>query len=134
MTGIKKSQMEKHRKQLLKVREEIVAKMHRTVSDGRDENLWGETSDSADQALSSYTKEFLYKLSDVERRQFVEIEAALWRIEEGTFAECVDCHNPLPSKRLEIVPWASRCTNCQEAFERSQEEEQKREEAAVANL
>ncbi|HEY3131674.1 MAG TPA: TraR/DksA C4-type zinc finger protein [Acidobacteriota bacterium] len=126
--------MEKHRKQLLKVRQEIVAKMRRTVSDGRDETLWAETSDSADQALSSYTKEFLYKLSDVERGQFVEIEAALQRIGEGTFAECVDCHNPLPSKRLEIVPWASRCTNCQETFERAQEEEQKREEEAVANL
>ncbi len=128
MAEIKKSQRYKYRNHLLKVRDEIVAKMQRTVSDGRDENIWSETKDSGDLALSNYTKELLYRLSDVERRQFVEVEAALRRIEEGTFGDCVDCGNPVPAKRLEVVAWAPRCTNCQEVFERVQEEEKKQEE------
>lgn len=133
MPIMKKTQLDKYRNHLQKAREEILAKMNRIASDGRDENIWGETNDSGDLALSCYTKEFLYNLSDVERRQFVEIEAALARIEEGTFGQCVDCGKPVPVKRLEVVPWASRCTACQETFELSQEEEEEKQEE-VANF
>lgn len=133
MQVIKKSQLGKYRHQLQKAREQIVTIIQRVASDGRDEKLWGETNDSGDLALGSYTKEFLYKLSDVERSQFVEIDAALQRIDEGSYGKCVDCGTPLPDKRLAVVPWASRCTPCQELFERSQEEKAEAE-AELANM
>ena len=33
---------------------------------------------------------------------------------------CVDCEEPIAAKRLQAVPWAERCVNCQEAHEREQ--------------
>ena len=38
-------------------------------------------------------------------------------IEDGTYGECVDCHNPISEKRLKSFPNATRCLVCQEAFE-----------------
>ncbi|HEY2931985.1 MAG TPA: TraR/DksA family transcriptional regulator [Acidobacteriota bacterium] len=126
----KKNEFEKHRHHLTGIRRAIVAKMQRVTDQGRDENLWSETADSGDMALSSYTKEFLYKLSDVERAQFVAIEAALRRIDDGTYGKCEDCGEEIPAKRLEAVPWAPRCTACQEVFEQQQEEQQQQAQAA----
>jgi DnaK suppressor protein len=38
-----------------------------------------------------------------------EVQAALKRIEDGTYGRCVVCGEPIPEKRLEAIPWASRC-------------------------
>jgi RNA polymerase-binding transcription factor DksA len=40
------------------------------------------------------------------------INAALRRIEDGTFGTCVACGEPIATKRLEAVPHAARCHNC----------------------
>jgi DnaK suppressor protein len=46
-----------------------------------------------------------------------EIEAALARIEAGTFGQCIDCGKQIPEGRLEIKPEASRCLEDQAKFE-----------------
>ncbi|MBI2821196.1 MAG: TraR/DksA family transcriptional regulator [Acidobacteria bacterium] len=134
-TKSKNGRLEQYRRNLEKFREEIVAKMQRVASNGREENFWaGEPSDSADVALKSYTKEFLYKLSDVERRQLLEIEAALRRIREGSYGECIECGSVVPPKRLDVIPWAARCTPCQEVFEQLQESIEGEEAEQAANF
>ncbi|MGD0554359.1 MAG: TraR/DksA family transcriptional regulator [Streptosporangiaceae bacterium] len=42
-----------------------------------------------------------------------EIQAALVRIEDGSYGHCVDCAKPVPEGRLEARPDASRCVACQ---------------------
>jgi len=42
-----------------------------------------------------------------------EIEAALKRIDDGTYGTCVSCGAPIPFERLEVVPAADRCVACQ---------------------
>ncbi|MBI3939274.1 MAG: TraR/DksA family transcriptional regulator [Acidobacteria bacterium] len=126
----KRVHLRKQRQKLEQARNEILARIHRVTSHGRAEEICAEPSDSGDIALSSYTKEFLYKLNDVERGRLLEIEAALQRIDQGDYGRCVDCGGVLPARRLEVVPWASRCTPCQEAFEQSQQAEDEAEEAA----
>jgi phage/conjugal plasmid C-4 type zinc finger TraR family protein len=46
-----------------------------------------------------------------------EVEAALARIAEGTYGECVDCGVHIPYARLAAFPSASRCVACQEKLE-----------------
>jgi DnaK suppressor protein len=46
-----------------------------------------------------------------------EIEAALARLEDGTYGTCVDCGGAIPIERLEVVPTASRCVPCQQRRE-----------------
>lgn len=60
-----------------------------------------------------------------ERALLTEVEAALKRIEDGTYGRCVGCGKFIPEKRLEAIPWASRCVEDQAKLEQqnlSQEE------------
>jgi DnaK suppressor protein len=44
-----------------------------------------------------------------------EVRAALRRVHDGSFGNCMDCDWAIPPKRLAAVPWALRCIECQEA-------------------
>ena len=74
--------------------------------------------DYIDTAVASYTKEFLYSLTDLERRQLIAVEKALGTIDEGTYGTCEECGEAIEDKRLEAVPWASYCLSCQELADR----------------
>lgn len=50
-------------------------------------------------------------------QQRAEVEAALARLDDGTYGVCVDCGQPIPDARLEVRPEAARCVADQEKFE-----------------
>lgn len=52
-----------------------------------------------------------------EQALLTEVEAALKRIEDGTYGRCVVCGQPIPEKRLEALPWAARCVKDEQALE-----------------
>jgi DnaK suppressor protein len=76
------------------------------------------TQDIADKAVSSYTREFLYSLTDGERHTLLHIDDALGRIDEGTYGFCLNCNVAMTEKRLNAVPWAPYCLECQELSEK----------------
>jgi DnaK suppressor protein len=72
------------------------------------------TQDIADKAANSYTKEFLFHQSDENRRVLQLVNEALGRLKDGSYGLCVGCQEEVQSKRLEAVPWARHCIECQE--------------------
>ena len=52
------------------------------------------------------------------QRQRGKVQAALRRVNEGTYGLCVDCGKPVPEGRLEARPDASRCVACQGKHDR----------------
>jgi RNA polymerase-binding transcription factor DksA len=46
------------------------------------------------------------------QRTIGEIDAALTRIEAGTYGTCVTCGAQIPEERLELRPFAGRCVTC----------------------
>ncbi|WP_067620811.1 TraR/DksA C4-type zinc finger protein [Alicyclobacillus acidiphilus] len=46
-----------------------------------------------------------------------EIEAALRRMDEGTYGQCVDCGETIPMDRLQAMPTTKYCIDCQKAEE-----------------
>jgi DnaK suppressor protein len=46
------------------------------------------------------------------------IGAALGRIDDGTYGECLNCGQEIGPKRLEAIPWARYCITCQELIAR----------------
>jgi len=46
-----------------------------------------------------------------------DVEAALARLADGSYGECVDCGVPIPFARLSAYPAAKRCVGCQEIAE-----------------
>ena len=113
---MKKQEIEIHRKKLETRRSELVRKL----SEFRNESKAVETDvaqDLADKAESSYTKEFLLSLSDAEREQLFQIDAALKRIAKGDFGNCQTCQKEIGKKRLNALPWTPLCIECQEKSE-----------------
>src|SRR5258706_14284770 len=114
-----KKKLEAFKKKLEERQQTLRRTVSRTEEDGRVADL--ETAqDIADKAASSYTKEFLFSQSNNERQLLAQVEEALGRIREGTFGECANCGKDMNPKRLEAVPWAKYCIECQEKMEQGQ--------------
>ena len=47
-----------------------------------------------------------------------DVEGALRRIAAGSYGECIDCGEPIAAARLKAYPAATRCIECQGAFEK----------------
>src|SRR5438876_11467270 len=52
-------------------------------------------------------------------QELEEIDAALARLDDGSYGTCHDCGEPIGWPRLNVQPTALRCISCQEAFEAS---------------
>lgn len=52
------------------------------------------------------------QLREREEQHLAQIEAALVRIEAGTFGQCQTCGKPIAPERLEAIPWAIDCVDC----------------------
>jgi RNA polymerase-binding protein DksA len=65
-----------------------------------------------DMATSTFDRELDYTLEENVERALGEIDAALKRIEDGTYGTCVNCGQPIAPERLEALPWATLCIDC----------------------
>lgn len=77
----------------------------------------GQVQDSGDEALSLSMEELQNSLQQTELNELNLIDSALHRIETGEYGLCIDCSEPISTKRLLSFPYAARCIVCQEAFE-----------------
>jgi DnaK suppressor protein len=111
-----KKRLEYYKKKLLARREELMKTIARTQEEGRtaDEDP---TVDLADKAANSYTKEFLFGMTNTDRKILNMIDAALKRIQAEEYGVCANCQEEMQQKRLEAVPWAKHCISCQEKME-----------------
>jgi DnaK suppressor protein len=46
------------------------------------------------------------------------VDAALARLEDGTFGTCLRCGKPIAPARLDALPWAAHCIDCQAVVDR----------------
>ncbi len=108
-----KDPVEKFRKRLLAKQEELLHDLSRN-REVTDESVDEQAQDMVDRATSAYTREFAFSLSESDRKTLLLIDQALLRLDQGTFGTCVHCQGPVQEKRLEAVPWARHCLECQE--------------------
>ena len=97
-------------------KQQILETYSKNQAYGKEADLQG-GQDLADKAASSYTKEFLFSLSNTERDTLQLVDEALARIDSDGFGVCAGCSNEVERKRLEAVPWARHCLRCQELQE-----------------
>ncbi len=104
------------RVQLLKERERVqnalaqLREDHPGSLDDEVEEMTG-TSDNhlGDSASATVNREIDYTLEENSEQILGEIEAALKRIEDGTYGTCTECGKEIAAERLEASPWASLC-------------------------
>lgn len=73
--------------------------------------------DFIDLTCFSASKESLFTSASQNRSRLHMIQHALERINDGSFGICVDCGGSIRLKRLQALPWASLCIQCQEQAE-----------------
>ena len=111
-----KKRIELYKKRLLERKQQLQETVSKTEQDGReaDEEV---APDISDKATNSYTKEFLFKQSNDDHFILQLIDEALERLDHKEFGTCVACGGDVQYKRLEAVPWARHCIECQEKQE-----------------
>ena len=112
-----KRELEKYRRLLEQKKSELSDELAK-ARDAEEETTEESTQDIADKAVSSYTREFLYSLTDGERTVLLRIDEALNRIDDGTYGYCLNCNVQMSDKRLAAVPWTPHCVDCQELAEK----------------
>lgn len=76
-----------------------------------------EVSDRKDEAALRLLAEVDGAQEQRDLDELNEVEAALHRLDLGTYGDCVDCHKPISLPRLRVQPAALRCAACQTAHE-----------------
>ena len=71
----------------------------------------------AETATATLGREIDYTLGENSEQVLAEIDAALKRIDDGTYGTCVNCGGEIPLARLEAYPWASLCIDCKRRAE-----------------
>lgn len=105
------------RARLQEQRQEIVNMYNQDVRAGQ-ESTDEPTEDIVDRANNSYNRELMFSISDSERLLLLQIEDALNRMNAGTYGRCTNCGNGIHPLRLDAVPWARFCIDCQELAEK----------------
>src|SRR5258708_15949425 len=76
-----------------------------------------DAKESADASMKDVTQEIALKLGDQESQMVADIDQALLRIEQGSYAVCVRCGKPIDERRIEAMPTARYDAECQAAIE-----------------
>ena len=77
------------------------------------------SGDVVDFALDSAQDEISSQLAEVESRELAQIENALESMRQGTYGVCDGCAKPVPLARLQALPYATTCIECQREAEKS---------------
>ena len=104
------------RERLLAWREDILKEAKETLQHLQDENQ--NHPDLADRASSETDRAIELRARDRQRKVISKIDAALQRIEDGTYGYCEETGEPIALKRLEARPIATLSVEAQERHER----------------
>lgn len=74
--------------------------------------------DVVDFALDSAQDEISSQLAEVESRELSSIDKALERMREGSYGKCEACNANIPLMRLQALPYAVLCIDCQREAEK----------------
>ena len=95
--------------------EDMNAMMRGVRSRSGDER---DVADSSDGAEVNIEDDLDLALIQMKGETLARIDTALRHIDAGAYGNCVDCSRPIASGRLRALPFAIRCTRCEEARER----------------
>lgn len=108
--------LETERARVLEARQHLIDDTSRSMEDAVDED--GNDSHMADSASETLDRGIELSLEDNADHLIAAIDAALGRLEAGTYGQCERCSQPIAEERLEALPWATKCIECKRLEER----------------
>jgi DnaK suppressor protein len=104
------------RRKLLAWRDEILRSTKETLQHLQDESA--QHADIADRASTETERALELRARDRQRKLIAKIDAALGRLDEGTYGYCEETGEPISLKRLDARPIATLSVEAQERHER----------------
>ena len=122
---LSKEVMARYQRLLVELRDHVIDgvnflatdNLKRTAKDASGE-LSGYSLHMADAGTDNFDREFALSLVSNEQEALYEIEEALKRLEGGTYGVCEMCEKLVRKERLEAVPFARFCIQCQSGVEK----------------
>jgi DnaK suppressor protein len=100
-------------------KERLVAERARTATQIAEERIvapgpmtYGSQAAAASQVFEQQRD---LALREHDEQHLAAIDEALKRIEAGTYGQCASCERPIAPERLDALPWAALCIECQRA-------------------
>jgi DnaK suppressor protein len=99
-------------------RRELAHEVQDKIRDARTDNVKeGVVLDEGESSDVDIQEEIEFALIQMKAETLNNIDAALRRLDEGTYGECFECGNKIATARLLALPFAVRCRDCEEARE-----------------
>lgn len=118
-TRIDSSEILRRRRILETERLEAMRSLDRLEDETREVDFDG-PKDVGDICITNLSKEALFQQRDDRQLRVRMTEAALARIQQGTFGVCVSCGDDINPRRLEALPWTQYCLRCQQRLEQGE--------------
>ena len=120
-----KKDLQKFKKLLLKEREKLTKEVKHIQQDSLGKSHKEATGDlssytyhMADMATDNYGIDFSLDRVSTEQKLLYLIDEALARIEDRAYGDCDQCKKKISKERLEAVPYATLCIDCQSKEEK----------------
>src|SRR6516225_7298583 len=107
----------KQRQRLLGLREALLEEIHKLRLEASEENP-NYSMHPADAATDSFDRDIVLGLASFKQEGLYEIDAALGRIDDGTYGVCELTGQLIPWKRLEAIPWTRFSLEAEKQIER----------------
>ncbi len=112
-----KTQWVKYYKRLLELRDQLTRQMDGLAEESAQE-MAGYSLHMADSGTDNFDRDFALSLLSSDQDAMYEIEEALKRIEKNTYGICELTGKPIPTSRLEAIPWTRFTVEAQAQLER----------------
>jgi DnaK suppressor protein len=112
-----KKMLEDRRRELLNA---VQGKMRDVRAEGSKER---DVLDQGESSEVDIQEDIEFALIQMKSETLNKVDAALRRLEEGTYGDCFECGDEIAEARLRALPFAVRCKDCEEARETAERRE-----------
>ena len=105
-----------YKQRLLELEARISSRLRRDLASGR-EQLVDTAADAGDASVADESESEHFTEAELDTSTLQQVQAALRRIENGTFGQCLVDGGPIELKRLDAIPWAPYCVRHQKLLE-----------------
>ena len=123
-TAVKSSRYNELKKMLEDRRRELMNEVQGKIRDVRsDSTKEREVLDQGESSEVDIQEDIEFALIQMKAETLTKVDAALRRLEEGTYGDCFECGEEIAEARLRALPFAVRCKDCEEARETAEQRE-----------
>ncbi len=105
---------------LQNIRTHLLGGIEKNLKTSQDEEFTQLVPDVTDDASRSFSRQMLLNLGEQDREKLIQVEEALYQIENGGYGICKLCEAPIPEARLALVPFVQYCVACLNEIEQDQ--------------